>query len=539
MINSIIFSLLICLFSYTVNAQNSREELREMINNAKSFSVSGEIDKSTVLLLKVYEIAKEKNFEQELLEAGRNLGTNYLNNNDYENALEIANEVGSIAEKLKDNLELSKISRLKGIVRIKYGLYDLGRKEIENSIQYAKAIEDQDKMHLELSESYLNLSTFFYPKSDQHDSVLYYLEKSLDEAKMINDGSESVSNIFKYDMIISLYKNIGGYYIGLHTPPKLDRAEEYFVKALAFKETHPKAFQVDQINTLNMSARFYEFKGEFEKSIPLAEEVLELEKKSRSPDARKLAYATLANSYEALKNKELQIKYTKLYTNLSDSLNYVIQKQVQKPVENVISQNESKNKTSKRKMTYIGIGIIFIIIIAFSIILIYNRKNAQNKYNKLIERLNLEKENHQINKTEINKNSIKSKMSNEERNTPITDETLKTLLYELEKFEKQDLYLKNGVSLTYLAGSWNTNTSYLSQIIKEHKGKSFNSYLNHLRIKYVVKLLYEDVRFREYKISYLAEVCGFSSREVFARAFKKETGISPSYFIENLKKDAE
>jgi len=50
-------------------------------------------------------------------------------------------------------------------------------------------------------------------------------------------------------------------------------------------------------------------------------------------------------------------------------------------------------------------------------------------------------------------------------------------------------------------------------------------------------LLYEEPKHREYKISYLAELCGFSSREVFTTIFKKETGISPSYFIDHLKND--
>lgn len=53
----------------------------------------------------------------------------------------------------------------------------------------------------------------------------------------------------------------------------------------------------------------------------------------------------------------------------------------------------------------------------------------------------------------------------------------------------------------------------------------------------MVNLLASDPDYREYKISYLAEISGFSSREVFTITFKKETGVNPSYFINNLKKD--
>jgi YesN/AraC family two-component response regulator len=88
-----------------------------------------------------------------------------------------------------------------------------------------------------------------------------------------------------------------------------------------------------------------------------------------------------------------------------------------------------------------------------------------------------------------------------------------------------------------LSNSLNTNPRYLSEIIKQHKGKNFNNYLNGLRIHYITNKLYDTPVFREYKISYLAEACGFSSREVFAVIFKKETGVTPSYFISQLKKD--
>jgi AraC-like DNA-binding protein len=42
-----------------------------------------------------------------------------------------------------------------------------------------------------------------------------------------------------------------------------------------------------------------------------------------------------------------------------------------------------------------------------------------------------------------------------------------------------------------------------------------------------------------YKISYLAETCGFSSHSTFATIFKSITGITPITFIELLKKEKE
>src|SRR5690606_1155029 len=119
----------------------------------------------------------------------------------------------------------------------------------------------------------------------------------------------------------------------------------------------------------------------------------------------------------------------------------------------------------------------------------------------------------------------------------ITDETVHNILQRLEKFEKSKTYLKKEISLGYLAAHLSTNTRYLSEIIKQHKGKSFNNYINGLKINYIALLLLKEPNYREYKISYLADMCGFSSRVVFTTTFKKETGVSPSYYIENLKNE--
>ncbi len=113
----------------------------------------------------------------------------------------------------------------------------------------------------------------------------------------------------------------------------------------------------------------------------------------------------------------------------------------------------------------------------------------------------------------------------------------KNNLLKLQKFEESQKFLRKDVNLTHLANTFNTNTRYLSDVINQHKGKNFHNYLNELRIQYITELLYKEPKYREYKVSYLAEVSGFASREVFSVVFKKETGVTPSYFINSLRKD--
>ena len=105
------------------------------------------------------------------------------------------------------------------------------------------------------------------------------------------------------------------------------------------------------------------------------------------------------------------------------------------------------------------------------------------------------------------------------------------LVEKLEEFEKKQLFLERKVSLPFVAAEIETNTKYLSYIIKQHKGKDFNEYINDLRINYIVQKITDDPVYRQYKINTLAEEAGFSSHSKFATVFKAAIGVSPSEFI--------
>jgi AraC-like DNA-binding protein len=93
------------------------------------------------------------------------------------------------------------------------------------------------------------------------------------------------------------------------------------------------------------------------------------------------------------------------------------------------------------------------------------------------------------------------------------------------------------MSLALLASQLDTNTKYLSEVINKYKGKNFNVYINELRINYIVSKLKTNPMYLNYKVSYLADECGFSSHSSFSTVFKNCTGIKPNVFIQFLMKD--
>lgn len=113
-------------------------------------------------------------------------------------------------------------------------------------------------------------------------------------------------------------------------------------------------------------------------------------------------------------------------------------------------------------------------------------------------------------------------------------ETKVKIIQKLEKFEESGLFTNKNLSLPYLAAHLETNTKYLSRVIKNYKNTDFNAYINKLRIDYILRKLNDNKDFRHFKISTLAEEAGYSSHSKFATIFKQILGISPSTYIQHL-----
>lgn len=114
-------------------------------------------------------------------------------------------------------------------------------------------------------------------------------------------------------------------------------------------------------------------------------------------------------------------------------------------------------------------------------------------------------------------------------------DTEKRLLIRLIELEEEEFFLDPNLSLSKVALLMNTNQRYVSYILKEHKHKDFNEYIQYCRINYIKVCLAHDATLLDCKISYIASLCGFNSHSKFLIAFKAETGLLPSRYIQNLR----
>lgn len=115
---------------------------------------------------------------------------------------------------------------------------------------------------------------------------------------------------------------------------------------------------------------------------------------------------------------------------------------------------------------------------------------------------------------------------------PLPTEEAALLRQKLEAtLRLKKVYLNRQLSLSELATQINTTDKKLSTLLNQNLQSNFYDYINYFRIEAFKKSVTEGA-LEHYSIAGLAHKCGFKSKSSFYRAFKKETGMSPSQFIQ-------
>ena len=95
--------------------------------------------------------------------------------------------------------------------------------------------------------------------------------------------------------------------------------------------------------------------------------------------------------------------------------------------------------------------------------------------------------------------------------------------------QEQKPYLDNELRLSHLADQLNTSPHHLSQVINEQLNQSFSDFINAYRVE-TAKQMLGDPREKQTYIINIAYASGFNNKTSFNKAFKEQTGMSPSQF---------
>ncbi|KGO91572.1 hypothetical protein Q766_17025 [Flavobacterium subsaxonicum WB 4.1-42 = DSM 21790] len=253
--------------------------------------------------------------------------------------------------------------------------------------------------------------------------------------------------------------------------------------------------------------------------------------KSQDVLLKAIVYKKLAHNYLLLKDGPNYSAYNEQF----DSLNEMISEQKDKARIALLSHIDKDYEAAaiaetQSYTTFITIiGGTLLLLSLIGLIYLLGLKKDYRQYQKIL---------HGLEASEAAKRA-EAAIVPETKVYSMPEKTEKGLLDKLARFEESGKFISNNISLSGLARQLDTNTKYLSEIINTHKGGNFNTYINELRVKYILKKLQSDPVYLNYKVSYLAEESGFSSHSAFATVFKSVTGISPTTYISFLKKEAD
>lgn len=88
----------------------------------------------------------------------------------------------------------------------------------------------------------------------------------------------------------------------------------------------------------------------------------------------------------------------------------------------------------------------------------------------------------------------------------------------------EDNYGRPDLNAAMVADQFHISKKYVSQFLKDQTGKSYNEYVEDLRLSHAMDLL----RSSQLGITEIANLCGFSSQNTFYKAFRRRYDISPS-----------
>jgi YesN/AraC family two-component response regulator len=504
--------------------------------------------------------------------------SDYLfNEYDFDGALRLYNDCLTLAKNSNNTAAYNYIFFKKGSINFELENYKEALGIFKKSIQY-KEFDKATlmKIKINLAKTYLKLK--------ESDSALVYIKKGVQESREYNLKEFEVAFLIQQALLYIDNNDLSG-------------AEKTFNEALilAQKYEDPTLLMTVQLNI----AKLYTLQKKYKESLKLLIAMNEIDqKKPIAAEYLSEIYYLLAENYKSMQQFSLSNEYYQKFIEKSKKLGQkkieAIDYLHKMDVSNIDSQRVEQERQKWWLVIVIGLLIVLIGLFIYRKSII--EKANQNKFDELLKKINqyedqsaeiqgnekltlasnhfneqpmivLEDKKQSNNEDGIISNAVdltadtlenfeeeelnedfeefENQFEEEETNAEdliannafiIKDEKINEILEKLVKLEEKKYFLKQECTLHSVAKRLRTNTAYLSKIINNELGKSFSTYINELRINYIIIELKNNAKLRSYSVSAIAEEIGYKRPEAFTKYFKDATGISPTIYIKKINK---
>ncbi len=461
------------------NSKPELNKLKALMLSSSLFQQKGDIKKSVQFAVKADQIAVKNDFYDWEARIAGFLSTQYRLMGLYEEGKEYLEKGKTVGEKV-ENDQMKKLYL--GMIYQETTYYEIEFKNYRKAYRAAKR-----------AESYFNQLTF-----SEHDKN-YFLATNEELLGRVCCGLK------RWDEALSHYNKADG---------RLSQVTSGNAMLSGF--------------IYSGLGRAYLEKNNLEASIENLRKSEQIVNGSDYLELKVEVYKTLADYYEHVKDLKQYKKYNDKYV-AALQLNEKKKKESIADFVNTTKSHEKDLAQNRNLWLVLSMGLCLALVGIF-IWHRRSRKRERTRFREVMDRMRQERlEN-------VLAESIPDIPEKKDPNRKIMSDAIETkIINDLKEFERGNKFTDKQMSLSMLAGMLNTNTKYLSHVLNTYFNKDFNSYINELRIKYIIEKIETNEKFKNYKLSVLADECGFSSHSKFSAVFKAVTGFPPSTFLAYLK----
>ncbi len=541
------------------NCNNSKDQL-EACNEVASYYYDSlqDVQKAIPYYLLSSKLAKELFDAEESANAINYVGICYEMLGMHDSALICFDEYLEIGIKLSDNEIITNAYKNKGIVFEFSGKYE---DAILNYIEAARVCDEMNDT-VRVIDSYINIGSI-YRSINQPDKAMSFFDKALELILVFEDDVQAArlynqlaivekgqgnyqlalehyylsldySEKADWDKgVATAYSNIGNVYIDYED---YETALDYHLKALEIEEEieHFYGIRISK----NVIGSIYLYLGQLDNAELFCSESCEMAKKENNFNGLNECYRNLVEINVKKGEPDVAIKYFDLYRQSADTIFslesiakiseietiYQTEKKDHQieilNIKNTYEKAENKKKSKFILVLSIVLSIVLIMVVVILIIYLQKQKAYKTLVKMNVLAVKCEQKNETLEKDQ--KKTLNSDLSH------LNDLAEKLTNY----FISEKPYLDFNFNIDKLSKDIDSNRQYVSKTINEVFGKNFSTYVNEYRVKEARKLLL-DSKNDKYTMESIAESSGFNNRTSFIAAFKKYTGVTPSYFKAN------
>ncbi len=321
---------------------------------------------------------------------------------------------------------------------------------------------------------------------------------------------------------------------------KYEQARNYLYKVLNVIEFE-WAKETYLLATYMAIGKTHELEKQYSNAIVTYHKVEKMAQESHDFNTLSNVYKALWQAHKALGNEEEAKHYYLDYLMKKDSVitTFGLSSVGELSSRHDLHEAEEKTKAlvieQRIRKTQLTMALLLLLVLVGSLIVMI-RKNKQLRmrnrklYENNLQNLHIEAEVKEL-RRQKEEQALQEK-SPKYTSSALNDDERKEELYQriCTILDQNEWVFKPDFSLQKLAELVESNKTYVSQVINEKSGNSFNILLSNRRVNEACRRINDVDNYGQLTLEAISESVGFKSRTTFTTAFKRVTGLTPSEY---------